>query len=118
MAQNATGGPASIVLQDTLDVAEDPLWEAAPNRGASKRTLQFGISTTMKFPAVGVMVGDGKREWAAACLPADSAVDVLDEIADMLEAHGYPTIRWEWCEEQPEAWEAVKAQRAAELGKG
>ena len=107
----------SALLQETLDAAAGSVWEAAHNLAGRTRAVQFGISTTMAFPAVGVTVGDGKREWAAACLPADGAVDVLEDIADMLEAHGYPTIQREWREQQPEAWEAVRAERAAQATK-
>ena len=84
--EGVADGPSSALLHGTLDAAADSLLEAAHNLAERGRTVQFGIATTMVFPAVGVTVGDGKREWAAACLPADGAVDVLEDSADGLEA--------------------------------
>ena len=110
--EGVADGPPSALLQETLDAAVGSLLSAAHDLAERGRTLRFGIATTMVFPAVGVTVGDANRELAAACLPADGAVDLLEDIADVLEAHGYPTIQREWREQQPEAWEAVRAERA------
>lgn len=124
--QSGRRGPATVetageavsggLLEENLLAVHDLLWEAAHDLAANKVAMKLGVSKATEFPTVAVQIGDDKgHELAAEWLPADRAVDALEEIADMLEGHGYGPVPRKWREEYPQAWAAVRLGHEADL---
>ena len=105
------GEESSALMMETFQAARDRVWDAAHRLMADGRDLGLGVSKPMAMPAAAVVVDDGRRDVAAAYLPANIAVELLESIADALEGHGFDPVDRHWREEQPQGWAAVKARR-------
>ena len=96
---------------ETLQAARDRVWNVAHKLMVDGHDVGLGLSKPMTMPPVALVVGDGRRDVAAAYLPANIAVDLLESIADALEGHGFDPVDRHWREEQPQGWAAVRARR-------
>jgi hypothetical protein len=90
------------------------VFDAAHRQARRGHPLRFGVTgEPTQAVAVGTADATGKP-LATAFVPLPMAIELLEDLATMAEAHGYGEMPREWRKQFPAAWKAVRERRERE----
>lgn len=87
------------------------VFDATHKQARRGHPLRFGVTgEPTQAVAVGAADATGKP-LATAFVPLPMAIELLEDLATMAEAHGYGEMPREWRKQFPAAWKAVRERR-------